>query len=96
LGFRPGAKGVAGGIGLLQRRGVLNLLQQILRVAVEVIAGVAANDLGCGFERTNRLVGMRDKVDRRMNRVLRPARQTVPPAKVPTLPWVTEENLALP
>ena len=37
LGFRPGAKGVAGGIGLLQRRGVLNLLQQILRIAVEGI-----------------------------------------------------------
>jgi hypothetical protein len=71
-------------------------LQQILRVAVEVFAGVAANDLGCGFERTDRLVEIRDEVDRRMNRVLRHARQTVPTRESSTLPWVTEENPALP
>ena len=70
MGFRPGAKGVASGLGLLQRAD--------LGVAVEVIASVPANDLGCGFERTDRLVGMRDEMDRRMNRVLRHGRPTAP------------------
>jgi hypothetical protein len=68
------------------------MLQQILRVAVEVIAGVAANDLGCGFERTDRLVGMRDEVDRRMNRVLRHARPTAPTRESSILPWLPKEK----
>ena len=38
LRFRPGAKGRADGIGFLQRRGALDLLQQVLCVAVEMIA----------------------------------------------------------
>jgi len=40
-----------------------HVLQQVQCVAVEMIADVAMNDLGCGFERADRLVGMRDEMD---------------------------------
>src|SRR5215831_20871593 len=45
---------------------------------------MAADHLGSRLEGTDRLVGMRDEVDWRMNRVLRHGRPTAPaPAKVP-------------
>jgi hypothetical protein len=72
-----------------------HVLQQVQCVAVEMIADVAMNDLGCGFELADRLVGMRDEVDERMNRVLRHARPTAPHSESSTLPWVTKENPTL-
>src|SRR5262249_45073642 len=82
--FGPGAKGIAGGLGLLQRGGTLDLMQHGLCPAIALIAGMAPNDLGRRFERTNRLVGMCDEVNWRMNRMLRHGRQTVPQCKSST------------
>jgi hypothetical protein len=70
--------------GLLQRGGTLDLMQHVLCPAIALIAGMAPNDLGRRFERTNRLVGMCDEVNWRMNRMLRHARQTVPQCKSST------------
>jgi hypothetical protein len=56
-------------------------LQNALCPAVELIAGMAANDFGRRFQRTNRLVGMCDKVNWRTNRMLRHGRPTVPRCK---------------
>jgi hypothetical protein len=47
-------------------------MQDVLCLAVEVIAGMAANDLGRGFQRPNQFVRMRDEVNWRMNRVAPP------------------------
>src|SRR5258708_36792540 len=81
LRFGPGAKGLAGGLGLLQRGGTLDLMQDVLCLAGELIAGMAANDLGRGFQRPNRFVRMADGVNWRVNRVLRHGRPTGPPVK---------------
>src|SRR5260370_20445974 len=76
LRFGPGAKGLAGGRGLLQRGGTLDLMQDVLCLAVELIAGMAANDLGRGFQRPNRFVRMRELELLRRGTVGRPWRST--------------------
>jgi hypothetical protein len=45
------------------------------------VAGMATNDFARRLERTDRLVGMNDEMDRGMNSVLRHARPTVPAGK---------------
>src|SRR5258707_13013761 len=44
-----------GGLGLLQRGGTLDLMQDVLCLAVELIAGMAAHALGRGFHHLNRV-----------------------------------------
>src|SRR5262249_15153668 len=56
--------------------------QQLLGLAVELIAGLAANDFRGRLERTDRLVGVDDEANRRTNRVFRHARPTAPRAEV--------------
>src|SRR5262249_12963256 len=82
--FGPGAKGIARGLGLLERGGTLDLMQYVLCPAIALIAGMAPNDLCRRFERTNRFVGMCDEVNWRMNRMLCHGRQTVPQCKSST------------
>jgi len=48
--FCPGAKGLSGGLRLFQRGGTFDLVQYVLRFAIELIAGMAPNDFGRRFE----------------------------------------------
>src|SRR5216684_1976542 len=74
--LRPGAEGLAGVVRLLARRGGFDPIEQDLRVAIGMLAGMAPHDSCRRLERADRLIGMHDEMDRGMNCMLRHARPT--------------------
>src|SRR5262249_54332468 len=91
--FGPGAKGLAGGVGRFRRQSAFDPMQQFLRLAIEMIAGVAAGGFRRRLERTNRLVGVEGPGGRGVHSVPRPGAATGTPPE--SSQFATGMDLAL-